>query len=213
MLRYRLRNILLLVIIVCFTFGCGSKISRTIIPDYDKKGIRLVALLPVKNKTNDTHAAPILRKAILEELYFKGYPKIPLQVVDDKLTRICGKNTVCADKNIPPETVGEILGVDAVMYCTLAEWKTSFVFVCAPTTVSIFFELRSAKTGETLWKTNYKVVKRDYDFTKKGLEMKSCQTSESAAYEIVDKAMSTLPNGPDFPGGPPPKKRNFLGLR
>ena len=213
MLRYRLRKILLLIIIVCFIFGCGSKIFRTIIPDYDKKGIRLVALLPVKNKTNDTQAALILREAILEELYFKGYPKIPLQVVDDKLTRICGKSTACADKDIPPEAVGEILGVDAVMYCTLAEWKTSFVFLYAPTTVSVFFELRSAQTGETLWKTSCKVIKRDYDFTRKGLEMKSCQTSESAAYEIVDKAMSTLPNGPDFPGGPPPKKRNFLGLR
>jgi len=212
MLRYRLRNILLLIIVICFIFGCGSKVSRTIIPDYDKKGIRLVALLPVKNKTNDTRAAQILRRAILEELYFKGYPKIPLQVVDDKLTPICGESTACADKNVPPEAVGEILGVDAVMCCTLAEWKTSFIFVYAPTTVSVFFELRSAKTGETLWKTSYKVVKRDYDFTEKGLEMKSCETSELAVHEIVDKAMSTLPNSPDFPGGSPPKKRNFLGL-
>jgi len=199
-LRYRLRNILLLIIIISFIFGCGSKISRTIIPDYDKKGIRLIALMPITNKTGDAEAAIVLRKAILEKIYFKGYPKIPLNVVDEKI------------KKIPPKAVGEILGVDAVMYCTLDEWKTSFMLIYAQATVAVSFELRDAKTEEILWKTNYKVAKRNYDFTRKRLEMKSCQMFELAAQEVVAKAMSTLPNGPDFPGGAPAQKRHFLGL-
>jgi hypothetical protein len=98
------------------------------------------------------------------------------------------------------------------MYCTLGEWKTSFIFVCAPTTVAVSFELRSAKTGETLWKTQCKVVKRNYGFTEKELEMKSRETCELAILEVVDKAISTLPNGPDFPGSPSHRKTNFLGL-
>ena len=212
MLKARFRNILLLIIIISFIFGCGSKISRTIIPDYDKKGIRLVALMPVSNKTDDTKAAIVLRKAILEKIYFKGYPKIPLNVVDEKIKKIYGDSKVPEDTNISTKAVGEILGVDAVMYCTLDEWKTSFMFICAPTTVAVSFELRSAKTGEILWKTNYRVVKRNYDFTNKRLEMKSCQTFEVAAWEVVDKAMSIFPNGPDFPGGAPAQKRHFLGL-
>jgi len=212
MLRYKLRNILLLLVGICFIISCASHNSRTIIPDYNKKGIRLVGLLPVKNKTQDKKAAQILRRTLLEELYFKGYPKIPLGVVDKKLVRIYGDITIPGNNTIPPEVVGEILGVDAVMYCTLGEWKTSFVFVCAPTTVAVSFELRSAKTGETLWKTQCKVVKRNYGFTEKELEMKSRETCELAILEIVDKAIATLPNGPDFPGSPSLRKTKFLGL-
>jgi len=212
MLRYKLRNILLLLVGICFIISCASHNSRTIIPDYNKKGIRLVGLLPVKNKTQDKKAAQILRRTLLEELYFKGYPKIPLRVVDQELIRIYGDITMPENNTIPPEVVGEILGVDAVMYCTLGEWKTSFVFVFAPTTVVVSFELRSAKTGETLWKTQCKVVKRNYGFTEKDLEMKSHETCELAILEIVDKAIAALPNGPDFPGSPSLRKTNFLGL-
>jgi hypothetical protein len=212
MVKTRVRNILLLIIIISFIIGCGSKISRTIIPDYDKKGIRLVALMPITNKTGDAEAAILLRKTMLEKIYFKGYPKIPLNVVDEKIKKIYGNSKIPEATNISSKAVGEILGVDAVMYCTLDEWKTSLMLIYAPTTVAVSFELRSAKTAEILWKTNYKVVKRNYDFTNKRLEMKSCQTFELAAQEVVDKAMSTLPNGPDFPGGAPVRKRHFLGL-
>jgi len=212
MLRNKLRNILLLLVGVCFFVSCAAHNSRTIIPDFSKKGIRLGGLLPVKNKTKDTKAAQILRKTLLEELYFKGYPKIPLGVVDEKLVQVYGDITIPAHRAIPPKVVGEILSVDAVMYCTLDEWKTSFMFVCAPTTVSVSFELRSAKTGETLWKTQCKVVKRNYGFTEKELEMKSRETCELAILEVVDKAISTLPNGPDFPGSPSHRKTSFLGL-
>lgn len=212
MLGYTLRKILVLLIGICFIVSCASHNSRTIIPDFSKKGIRLVGLLPVKNKTKDQKAAQILRRTLLEELYFKGYPKIPLGVVDEKLVQIYGNITMPANRTIPPKVVGEVLGVDAVMYCTLGEWKTSFMFVCAPTTVAASFELRSAKTGETLWKTHCKVVKRDYGFTEKGLEMKSRETCELAILEVVDKAIATLPNGPDFPGSPSQQKTSFLGL-
>jgi hypothetical protein len=212
MLHYMVRKILPLVVGICFIVSCASHNPRTIIPDYSKKGIRLVGLLPVKNKTKDQKAAQILRRTLLEELYFKGYPKIPLGVIDEKLVQVYGDMTMPANRTIPPEVVGEILGVDAVMYCTLGEWKTSYIFVCAPTTVAVSFELRSAKTGETLWKTQCKVVKRNYGFTGKELEMKSRETCELAILEVVDKAIATLPNGPDFPGSPSHRKTNFLGL-
>lgn len=211
MSRMWVKKYLSIISCLFILLGCGSHVSREIIPDYDEKGVRLVALLPIKNKTQDSQAADIVRKAILEELYFKGYPKIPFNVIDDKLTKIYGTVSF-EDNNIPPETVGEVLGVDAVMYCTLEEWKTSYIVICAPTTVAASFELRNAKTGETLWSTNYSVVKRNYDFTGKGLEMKSRQTCELAALEVVSKSMSTLPNGPDFLGSTAPKKNGFLGL-
>jgi hypothetical protein len=64
----------------------------------------------------------------------------------------------------------------------------------------VFFELRSAKTGETLWSYRNRTVKRNYGISREQLEMDSCQVYEPAMQEVVDKAMQTLPDGPDSAG-------------
>ncbi|MEA1971296.1 MAG: hypothetical protein U9N37_06760, partial [Thermodesulfobacteriota bacterium] len=130
---YKLKTIFLLCVTACVIMGCASGIHHTIVPDYNQRGIRLIALLPVDNKTNDKQAAQLLREGIFEGLYFKGYPRIPLDMIDEKLTTDCGENIEGNHEcNLPLEIIGKRLGVDAVMYCTLLEWKTSFVSVYAP---------------------------------------------------------------------------------
>ncbi len=193
----RIKSAFCLLVIVCFISGCWSRFSSPVVPPSKEKSPRLVAVMPVDNKTSDTQAAQILRKKIFEELYFKGYPKIPLEFVDEKLSKVYKKNAEYVAGKIPPKAMGELLGVGAVMYCTLTEWKTSFVYFYAPTAVSVSFELRSAKTGETLWGSHYRVVKKCYGFSQKELEMKSCQVYEKALEEVVKKAIETLPDGPD----------------
>ena len=192
----------LLVVCAFFILGCRGTIPSPVVPDFDKKGIRLIALMPVDNKTKDEKAAVILRKELLEELYFKGYPQIPLDVIDEKIDELNKKNLVTEGTRIPPGVIGELLGIDAVMYCTLAEWEASLRYVYVPTTVAASFELMSTKTGETLWRSYQKVVKRDYDVTKKRLEMKSHESYEKAVREVLDKAMVTFPDGPDCLGDP-----------
>jgi hypothetical protein len=190
------KYIFCLLVLVCFISGCGSKNLSTVVTTNSEGVPRLVAVLPVDNKTSDVQAAQILRVEILEKLYFKGYPKIPLDIIDEKLSKVY-KDTGGMGGKVSPKVIGELLGVDAVMYCTLTEWKTSPIFFYAPTTVSASFELRSARTGETLWKEHHKVVKRNYGFSQKGLKMKSCQVYEMAVQEVVERVMATLPDGPD----------------
>lgn len=196
----------ILIVCIFFLLGCGGTLPPSVAPDFDAGGIRLIALMPVGNKAKDDKAAVILRKELLEELYFKGYPKIPLDVIDEKIGEIIAKNPATEGKKIPPAVMGETLGIDAVMYCTLDEWDASLRYLYAPTTVAVSFELASAKTGETLWTSNQKVVKRNYDITQKRLEMKSHESYEKAVREILNKAMSTFPDGPDCLDGPSSRK-------
>ena len=198
----------MLCVIACIISGCASGVSHTIVPDYNQRGIRLIALVPVDNKTNDKQAEQLLREDILENLYFKGYPRIPLDMIDEKLTADCGWNPeINSGCNVSPEIIGKLLGVDAVMYCSLLEWKTSFISVYAPTTISVSLELKDAGTGANLWSSGYSVVDRHYDFTRKRLELKACQSYEPAIRKIVDETLSSLPDGPDSVGKPPPEKR------
>lgn len=180
--------------------GCSTKVPHTVFPDSGKTKTRLVALLPVDNKTKDQTAARMVREKLFEELYFKGYPKIPLKVVDEKLLEMYEGNSSKAGGNIPPKVIGELLGVDAIMCCTLNESNTSVAFFCAHTSISVSCELRSAKTEGTLWQDRQSVVERNFDFFRRGLEMKASQVYEAVIQKVVNKIMKTFPDGPDLPG-------------
>ena len=190
-------QLFLLLSVLCFLAGCGSKIPHMVTPDYSKRGTKLIAILPVNNKAGDEKAGQMLREKLLYELYFKGYPKIPFDVIDKKLSQV---STGSKEGNISPQVVGELLNIEAVMYCTLNECRTSYSYVWASTVISVNFELRSAKTGETLWRTRYRTARRNYSFSRKELEVKSCQVYEPAIQEVVDRALKTIPDGPDFLG-------------
>lgn len=194
----RLKTLFVSLLTFFMLFGCASKIPHNMVPEYSKKGMRLVAVMPVKSETMDVKAAKMIREKVINELYFKGYPKISSNVVDEKLSSVYGKLEDSTPGDVPPRVVGTLLGVDAVLYTTLDKCQTSYVLFYAPTSIAMAFEMRSAKTGETLWSTKYGRVKRCYSFSRKQLEMESSQVYESAIQEVLDKAMETLPDGPDI---------------
>jgi hypothetical protein len=101
---------------------------------------------------------------------------------------------------IAPQVLKDLVDADAVMYCTLLESSNSIGFFYAPVTISLSCELRKAESGEVLWKEKYKSTDRNFDFTRKNLEMKSCETYESVIEEVVNKIIETLPDGPNLRG-------------
>ena len=204
---YKLRAGVVAFLLACVISGCASGISHTLVPDYDKKGIRLIALAPVDNRTDDAQAAQLLRERIFEALYFKGYPRIPLDMIDEKLTAECGWTPGDKTCDVSPGVIGKLLGVDAVMYCSLLEWKTSFIGIYARTKVSASLELKDTETGQILWSSRERIAERHYGVTSKRLEQKAYQSYEPAVRRIVKETLSTLPDGPDSPGKPPPEKK------
>jgi len=169
--------------------GCASKIPHMLVPDFNKRGVRLVAVMPVVNKSSDERAAVMLREKVLEALFLKGYPKIPLQIIDDKIP-----NNESADLN----KARDLLNVDAVMLITLEECTRSVTLLFAKTSVAASFELRNVKTGEVLWEVRHRTGERNFDITRKRAELKSVQVYEPTIQEVVDRAMDTLPDGPDL---------------
>ncbi|MFA5180201.1 MAG: GNA1162 family protein [Syntrophales bacterium] len=199
---YKSRNILkyypfILILLTFLVSGCAKKIPHFLAPEYEKRGIRLVAVLPVSNQSKNMEASSMFRDKVLEAIYFKGYPKIPLNVIDEKLSKLYKNYQQPSVESVVPRSVGELLGVDAVLYVTLNECDTSFVLLSAKTSVSATFDLRSARTNDSLWSTKYSVSERNFEITKERLRMKSCQVFEPAMQEILDKVMQTIPEGPD----------------
>jgi hypothetical protein len=176
--------------------GCFWQKPVVVDEVYAKKGIRLIAVMPIKGKAADENMVRLMRGKILEALYFKGYPKIPLELIDEKLAKTYDKSAG-RSADISPQAVKSLLNVDAALYVNLKECKTSTTFLYASASVSATFELRSANTGETLWKNQYQGVDRCFDVTPQRLEFSVYQVLEPVIQEVVDKTLKTLPEGPE----------------
>jgi hypothetical protein len=190
-------RLVLLLMALIFLAGCAGKIPHMIVLDYGKKGTRLVAVLPVRNMEFDAGTASVLRAKLIEELYFKGYPKIPPKWIDERLAAVPADG---GEGDLSPQLLGKMLNVDAVLYTTLKEGRTSVTLLYSPVAVDAEFELKSARTGEILWRVHYRAVHRNYGFSRKSLELKSCQVYETAIQEVLNRALETLPDGPDAIG-------------
>ena len=150
--------------------------------------------MPVKNSdSSDPTSAEMLRVKLVEELYFKGYPRIPVRVIDEQIARAPFAG---GGEKVSPQRVGEMLKVDAVLYPVLHESRMGSSILFAATVAEAEFELFSTKTGESLWRVRHRVVYRHYGFTRKQLELKSSLTYEPSIQEVITRALETLPDGP-----------------
>ena len=194
-------HLYLLIVMSLIISGCSTKSPYILNPNYDQNSTRIIAVLPVENKTvNDGKTSQLLRSRLFEELYFKGYPKLPLDIIDKKLESLYANGTKENAATVTPQALKDLVGADAGLYCTLMEGSKPEKLFYSPITIAIHCELRSAQTGEVLWNAQGESTSRNFDFTHKGLERKSHETLEAVIEEVVNKVMKTLPDGPNLRG-------------
>ena len=198
----RAHNISVAVIFaVCLGLpACTFLAPATPKTDRNAPGVNIIALLPVESDKADTNATKMLRSKLSEELRFKGYSQIASEIIDSKLMSLTGSYETKKNTVIPPKAVEELLGADGAMYCTLLENQSSTRLFYAPVTVAIRCELRSTKTGESLWNAQYRSTSRSFDLFRTSLKMKSNGGLEEALEEAVGKVMESLPYGPKLRG-------------
>lgn len=159
-------------------------------------GVKMIAVMPVDIRAGSSDAAKMIRDKLVQELYFKGYPKIPFEMVDAALADVRRRDGSTPGTVVQPQVIGGMLGADAVMYTTLLEADTTYRYVYAPVDVKALFELRSAKTGDTIWKYESHAKDRDYGVTKNSLELGSTKIFEDVVHAVVMQAVEKIPDGP-----------------
>jgi len=181
-------------------FGCGSEKSTVMKKDSKRQDVHRIAVFPVQNGTSDQQAAIMLRDKVLTALYFKGYPKISTQLIDEKLNTAQAKEKTAEYKAEYSRALGKEMQVDAILYCDLKESRTTYYMLYSPMSVAAVFELRSAKNGQLLWRDSYSAIRRNYGLSKDSLRLKGSQDYEPAIQELVDKAMKVFPDSSDVLG-------------
>jgi hypothetical protein len=192
----KISRLLSMLLVLIYIAGCSTKIPHAIMSNFGNKGTRLIAVMPVKNVSSDAKSGVMLRAKLVEALYFKGYQRIPLRLVDEKLVGVSAGSEV----EVAPQVVGEILKVDAALYVTLHESRRGSGILYASTVADAEFELRSTKNGEILWRVRHREVFRNYGFSSHNMELKSSKVYEQAIGDCVNRALETLPDSPDAGG-------------
>jgi len=187
----------LAIIVSLIIAGCSSQLPYKAKNDNVAK---IIAVMAVDNKTSDSRASVLLRNKIINELYLKGYTKVFPEIIDKKLEHLYNKASKGSYGIVAPQVVQELVGADAVMYCSLVESKRSVGWFYAPVSVAVRCELRSAQTGEVIWSADNKSNSRNFDVTGNRLEIKSLAAFEEVMEEVVIKVMETLPDGPKLQG-------------
>jgi hypothetical protein len=202
-------HLYLLIIVSIIISGCSIKLpllnhddnqNSTNTISVFSNSIKTIAVLPVGTKNIDGITCQLLRSRLLDELYFKGYSKLPLDIIDKKLASISSDESKESAATIAPQALKDLIGADAGLYCTLMEDNKSKKLFYAPIKIAIRCELHSAQTGEVIWNSQSESTSRNFDFTNKGLERKSSEVFETVIEEVVNKVMKTLPDGPNLRG-------------
>ncbi len=155
----------------CFAIllGCGAREHRVKWRGYPdlSNPVYTVAVLPMYNVTNDVEGPKLVRELITERFEQSYYKTMNLDTVDRLLVDKAGISLGTQLEYITPERLGEILGVDALVYGYLLDFEDVTTGLVNVKRVRAGFRLVEAATGRVLWA--------------RGLGVKSLFAAEGAA--------------------------------
>lgn len=145
-----MKKFIILVLGALLVSSCAQQITRgeQYAKMYEEKPLTIVIMAPI-NQTNHPEAKDYFYTALYQPLCEKGYyvfsPNMTMELLQsesayDSEMFIDGSLTKFAD----------VLGADACLFTTIKSWKRNNLG--GTITVDIEYELKSTKTGETLYK-------------------------------------------------------------
>lgn len=153
-----MKLISLLASVILLTSGCASQVTKQqAFPGMYNEGPDAVLVIPAINKSTAADAPILYSSTINEPLSNAGFYVLPIEVTD-RILRNEGLVEGEQLTNVPPQKFAEHFGADAVLYVTINKWDTNYYVVGGNITVGVNFQMKSCKTGDTLWAYNNEMV-------------------------------------------------------
>lgn len=176
--------------IFCLTFaflaGCALK-PKLLVPGYVPP--QKVAVLPMANRSNDLKGHEYVRQEFAQGIERKGYVVLPLQETDEILRTKLGINEGGQLNSVTPQKVGEALGVDAVIYGDLLDFKFVNIGFYQNKFVEADFRMVDTKSGQALWEDQRKATRKEFQTSLKG-------AGQALGRGLVEKAVSNMLGSP-----------------
>jgi hypothetical protein len=139
--------------------GCGVQTitkSEAFPGMYDEKPV-VVLVVPAVNQSTASDAPTLYSSTINEPLSNAGFYVLPIEVTD-RFLRNEGLSEGEILKDVRPQQFEKYFGADAVLYVTIEKWDTNYYVVGGNVTVAVQFQMKSCKTGATLWSHKDEIV-------------------------------------------------------
>jgi len=145
----RFRRFILLVAAISVMGGCA--IHHMPLPTDPSNPLKRVALLPMKNDTDDVDGPNVVREKMAEALRNRSYVVMDVKESDQILRDRMGINLGGQLELTTPQKLGETLGVEGVLYGTLMDFDETTLGVYNAKKVRGTFRLVNTATGQPVW--------------------------------------------------------------
>ena len=172
-----------------------------------------VAILPFVNSTSTPEAGVIVRRMFYNFFGSLNYRDIEPFVIDDNLRINDLYTKVTAGKTVSPQKLGQLLGVDAVIYGDVISLGKIFALVYSDNQAGLKARMVSCATGQTIWELEHTIhiEEGEIPISPIGLAAAVFKTALShtqashmkAASELCMEMVATIPNPPGVSEPPP----------
>jgi len=145
----RFRWLFLLVVLTAVIGGCA--IPHMPLPTDPSNPLKRVAVLPMKNDTDDVDGPNVVREKMAEALRNNSYADMDIKESDQILRDRMGINLGGQLELTTPQKLGETLGVEGVLYGMLMDFDETTTGVYNARKVRGTFKLVNTATGQTVW--------------------------------------------------------------
>jgi hypothetical protein len=173
-----------------------------------------IAILPFVNKTANPEAGSLVRKMFYNFFSSLNYRDLEPYVIDDSLKINHLYAGITAGENISPQKLGQLLGVDAVIYGEVLSLGKMYALVYSDSQAGLNARMVRCDSGQVLWELEHTVhlEEGDVPISPIGLAMAVFRTAYGhqqathmrAAAELCMQMVATIPNPPAV-RQPPPK--------
>jgi hypothetical protein len=172
-----------------------------------------VAVLPFVNGTSNPEAAVVVRKMFYNFFSSLNYLDVEPSFVDQKLKKQGAYQKLSSGVDISARKLGQMLGVDAVIYGEVLSLGKIYAVLYSDTEASLRARMVSCYSGQTIWKLEYTAHVRagDVPMSITGLAAALVKTAIShkranvmqAASKLCMQMVATVPNRTEITENPP----------
>ena len=173
-----------------------------------------VAILPFVNNTSTPEAGVLVRRMFYNFFSSLNFQDLEPFVVDDNLRLNDLYAEVTSGKNVSARQLGQILGVDAVIYGDVTSLGKLYALVYSDNQAGLKARMVSCATGQTIWELEHTIhiEEGEVPISPIGLATAVFKTALShtqathmkAASELCMEMVATIPN-PRGVSDPPPR--------
>ena len=136
--------------------GCATP-PRSNYTQFRAENPRSLLVVPVVNRSVDVDAPDYFLSTISRPIAERGYYVFPVNLVKRVM-----EDEGLADADMvhanDPRKLSKMFGSDAVLYISIQRWDAQYAIITTTVTVELQYELKSGRSGETLWANKQKLV-------------------------------------------------------